>query len=137
MIAGHTRCLVDGCFGLLKLSFQRSDNFTIEQLAEVVNTSAACNIAQLYPGSTIAWRMWDVFFGGHFKPLPGVSKAHYFTFEACRPGQVLIKQALSGKEVSATLLKTTKKAVLEAGLPPRVPVGGLSRDCQTYLLKEL
>ena len=81
--------------------------------------------------------MWHAFFAGHFKPHPGVSKAHYFTFEACRPGQILIKQALSGKEVSARLLKTTKKAVLEAGLPPQVPAGGLSRDRQTYLFKEI
>ena len=47
MVAGHTRCLVDGCFGLLKQKFRRSDVFCLQQLEAVVNSSAACNVAQL------------------------------------------------------------------------------------------
>ena len=62
MIAGHTRCRVDGCFGLLKRKYRRSDCFTMEQLAEAVNSSAAPNVAQLMPGFGISWREWDVFF---------------------------------------------------------------------------
>ena len=61
MIAGHTRCLVDGCFGLLKRKYRRSDCFTLNQLAAVVNSSAACNVAQLYHNSGIVWRAWDDF----------------------------------------------------------------------------
>lgn len=51
MIAGRTRCLVDGCFLLLKRWFCRSDVYTMSQLAEVFENSAACKHAQLIPGS--------------------------------------------------------------------------------------
>ena len=44
MIAGHTRCLVDGCFGLLKKTYCRSDLLT--ELADAVNLSAQCYAAQ-------------------------------------------------------------------------------------------
>ena len=45
MVAGHTRCLVDGCFGLLKQKFRQSDVYTLQQLSEVVNSSAMCNVS--------------------------------------------------------------------------------------------
>ena len=38
MTAGHTRCLVDGCFELLKRKFRGSDIFTLDQLRDVVET---------------------------------------------------------------------------------------------------
>ena len=58
MIAGHTRCLVDGCFGLVKRRYRRYDMYTMEQLEDVVRSSAACNIAQLILGSDVHWRDW-------------------------------------------------------------------------------
>ena len=61
MLTGHMRYLVDGCFGLLKQRFRKNDCYTLEQLAGVVNSSAACNTAQLVQGSTLQWREWDKF----------------------------------------------------------------------------
>eukprot|EP00117_Sycon_ciliatum_P006959 scpid48468/ scgid2473/ len=61
MVTGHTRCLVDGCFGLLKQKFRHSDIYTMKQLETVVNDSAACNHAQLIPGSDLEWRAWGYF----------------------------------------------------------------------------
>ena len=51
MIPGHTRCLVDGCFGLLKQKFRRNDCYTLNQLEQLVNDSASGNEAQLVAGS--------------------------------------------------------------------------------------
>jgi hypothetical protein len=48
MITGHTRCLVDGCFRLIKQKYRRSDSDTMDHLVQVVNQSASCNYAQVY-----------------------------------------------------------------------------------------
>ena len=53
MLAGHTRCLVDGCFGLLKQIFRRSDCYSMAQLATTVNESATINVAQLIDDSVL------------------------------------------------------------------------------------
>ena len=91
MVAGHTRCLVDGCFGLLKQKFRRHDVFTLEQLAHVVDSSASCNVTQLLTNSGVVWRSWDTFLPEHFVRIPGVSKAHHFVFDATKPGVVVVK----------------------------------------------
>lgn len=137
MVAGHTRCLVDGCFGLLKRAYRRSDCFTMEQLAAVVDSSAACNVAQVYPGSTIRWRSWDTFLLQHFRPVPGISKLHHCDFKAVQPGQMVVKETVDGPEAVRSLLKTSKEAVSNAGLPAIMPAGGLSAERQAYLFKEI
>eukprot|EP00117_Sycon_ciliatum_P049367 scpid103642/ scgid35005/ len=55
MAAGHARCLVDGCFGLLKQSYRRNDVYTFDQLAAVVNDRAACNASHLLSDADDAW----------------------------------------------------------------------------------
>lgn len=47
MVADHTHCLLDGCFGLLKQKFRRSDCFSLEKLCRLVDVIAACNMFQL------------------------------------------------------------------------------------------
>ena len=56
MLVGHTRCFVDGNFGLLKRFYRRSDIDTVQQLQEMVNNSSQNNVAQMYPWE---WRAWD------------------------------------------------------------------------------
>ena len=49
MRAGHTHCLVDGHFGLIKKIYRQSDTDTLDQMAEVVpvQRSTVNNVAQL------------------------------------------------------------------------------------------
>ena len=49
MHVGHTRCLVDGHFGLIKKIYHQSDTDTLTRMAEVVQRSSINNIAQLCP----------------------------------------------------------------------------------------
>ena len=134
MIAGHTRCLVDGCFGLLKKKFRRSDCFTMEQLAEVVENSAAPNVAQLAAGSGIIWREWDSFFVKYFRRVPNVSRMHHFEFRSTSvTAKVMFRKSLSDDWQSVELLKTSKQELLKAGLPKVLPASGLSRKRQEYL----
>ena len=50
MLFGHTRCFVDGNFGLLKKFYRRSDVDTMQQLRDVVNNSSRTNNANVFMG---------------------------------------------------------------------------------------
>ena len=55
MVAGHTRCLVG--FGLLKQKYRRSDCFTMDALAEVIDSSAAhATLPKPSISLTLGWR---------------------------------------------------------------------------------
>lgn len=66
MRVGHTRCLVDACFGLLKKRYRSSNCDSMQQLKKTVELSAKCNSVQLFQ-----WE-WDTFLWLSFKPLPGI-----------------------------------------------------------------
>ena len=104
MIAGHTRCLVDGHFGLLKRKYRRSDVHSIPQLEAAVNDSAATNTAHVVDGNEI-WRAWDVFFAEFFRPVPNVQKRQHFRFDHGSPGQVFVRGAVDMPEEAISLLK--------------------------------
>ena len=103
----------------------------------MVNTSASCNIAQLYKNSGIMSRAWDDFLSTHFKPFVGISKLQHFSFDAHAPGLVSAKASIGGVEMQSMLLKTSKEALFESGLPPAIPAAGLSVERQKYLHKEI
>ena len=69
MRVGHTRCMVDACFGLLKQRYRSSECDTMEHLQGIVQASAKCNSTQLFEWE---WREWDKFLSEKFKPLPGI-----------------------------------------------------------------
>ena len=137
MVAGHTRCLVDGCFGLFKQKFRRPDVFTLEQLAHVVDSSASCNVAQLLANSGVVWRNWDTFLQQHFLKIAGVSKAHHFMFDATKPELVTVKDRVDAPARKVFLLKTSKEVINEAGLPEIIPAGGLTVERQRCLHKDI
>ena len=134
MMVGHTRCMVDGCFGLLKRKYRRSDVYTLEQLSHVVDSSAACNIARL--GSEVNWYEWDTFLH-HFKKIPGISKRHHFVFASDKPGMVLVSDGRSSEVHEVNILKFEQHGLSMATLPPLLPRGGLSGDRQMYLYKKI
>ena len=66
MRVGHTRCFVDGAFGLLKQRYRKSDIDTVQQLADATDQSAAFNKAVLF---TLQSREWDTFLAESFMPV--------------------------------------------------------------------
>ena len=46
MIIGHTKFSPDACFGFIKRKFHRTDVSSLDDLARVVNESAACFLFQ-------------------------------------------------------------------------------------------
>ena len=82
MISGHTKFSPDACFGLIKRKFSWTDVSSLDDLARVVEESAACNICQLVgaqDGSTIVpSRDWARFLSslpppGWYKAVPSLS----------------------------------------------------------------
>ena len=99
MITGHTRCLVDGCFGLVKQKYRRCDSDTISHLLDVVNKSASCNQAQVYRSSSGAsnWQWWN-WVSLYFKLIKGIRKLHHFRFTQAKPGTVYVKEGISNQD---------------------------------------
>ncbi len=135
MLAGHTRCLVDGCFGLLKRKYRRSDLYTIDQLAACVDSSAACNVSQL--GNDVNWYAWDAYFDQHFKRIPQVSKGHNFIFDAEKPGVVSVGDFKDSTPRDVAILKGPAAELSIAKMPNMLSRGGITEERQLYLYKEI
>ena len=117
MVSGHTRCLVDGCFGLLKQKFRRNDCYTLGQLQKLVNESATCNEAQLVAGSGLVWYAWDVFLAEHFKPIKGIRSLHNIEFNTAKPGIVTIEKSVTEQPQDVLVLTSAKEVVQALGMP--------------------
>ena len=102
MRVGHTRCLVDGHFGLIKKIYRQSDTDTLAQMGEVVQRSSTNNIAQL---CLWEWRDWDSFIKKLFKRIPSITKYQHFRFSAAEPGKVIVRQSCSSEEKAFSIFK--------------------------------
>lgn len=78
MPTGHTRSLVDGCFGLVKMKYRRADCYTFHHVVDAVNESAVCNNAVVYP--SWAWYNWDEYLPKYFRKLENISKVSFIQF---------------------------------------------------------
>lgn len=134
MIAGHTRCLVDGCFGLVKQKYRRSDLYTLQQLTAAVNNSASCNVADQ---DGVVWYEWDKFFDGFFKKVKGISQYHHFTFDSAAAGEVQARALADNPPEAHAILKVDKSQLSRHQLPPVLPSAGLTDERKQYLFKEI
>ena len=136
MRVGHTRCLVDACFGLLKKRYRASNCDSMQQLKETVEASAKCNSVQLFQWE---WREWDLFLSASFKPLPGIRQYYHFRFSKDSPGIVFTQEGCDSPVSEHSLLKRGVKAsdFHLSCLPPILPPMGLSRERALYLHREI
>ena len=139
MTAGHTRYLVDGCFGLLKQSYRRNDIYTLNQLADVVNSSAGCNTSYVLSDNDLLWSGSDDWLADFFKPIKGIRKLHHFVFSKNFPGVVKVKESLEAEEAEHSILRSSGsvETIQAAGLPPQLPRGALGAERSKYLYKEI
>ena len=144
MIAGHTKCLCDACFGMIKKRYRKSAVNNVAQLAEVIDMSAKCNRSERYnnltveEGNRLVWRRWDDFFSRYFKPVRGIGKFHHFRFSSEEPGVVYARVGLNDTEKRIPLLKDgmTITDILEA-TPEIIVPAGLSAERKKYLDSEI
>nr|XP_022302539.1 uncharacterized protein LOC111110356 [Crassostrea virginica] len=136
MIAGHTKCLCDSCFGMLKKKYRRSEVDGIEQLEQVVEQSAKSNTVARC--GELQWFRWDAFFSRYFKPVKGIGKFHHFMFTAEEPGIVYAKQTLDAPEKQIQLFKEGVDVnKMRSEFPEVIMPGGLSKDRVRYLFREI
>ena len=136
MRVGHTRCMVDGNFGLIKKVYRHSDVDTVAQLPDIVSRSSSTNVPQLYPWE---WREWDTMLAKLFAPLKGIRKFQHFIFSEEMGGNVIVKEECDGEEKTLPLLQQgiTVRKVRSARLPKILKPPGLSRERQGYLHSQI
>ena len=140
MITGHTKFSPDACFGLVKRKFRKTDVSSLDDLARVVEESAACNICQLVgaqDGSTIVpSRDWARFLSPHFRRLDGIKQYHHFRFERDHPGVVFLKKTATAEEEQRCLLRGVWSPS-PVDKPPSVLPAGLSLERRRYLYEKI
>ena len=76
LVVGHTKFAPDGCFGLLKKAFRKTEVSSLADLEQVVQSSAIVNESQLVGSETgepiVPVRDWANFLGPKFKRLTGI-----------------------------------------------------------------
>ena len=55
LLVGHTKFTPDACFGLFKKKFHVTHTQTLQDIVDVVNNSAECNVAQV-----VGWENGEV-----------------------------------------------------------------------------
>lgn len=137
MRVGHTRCMVDACFGLLKKRYRSSDCDIMDHLKSTIELSAKCNSVQLY---SWVWREWDTFFlSNGFKAFQGIRKIQHFRFSGASPGLVFARAACDESETEYNLLKrgVQKDRFKADNLPPVITPPGISDTRAKYLYDEV
>lgn len=136
LVVGHTKFAPDWGFGLVKRLYRRTKVSTLTDIAEVVDSSAECNVSQLAStedGTIIVPTYnWSDYFAEHFKSIPGIKKYHHFHFSMSNPGIVLMKENSESPSKQVNLLKDEWSPSTEE-LPPIISPNGLSNERQWYL----
>ena len=137
MVVGHTRCSVDGGFGIAKQKYRLGDIDTMEQLSEAIKKSSSTNTTAC---KNWEWRNWDSYLQTHFKRLSGISSYQHFTLTKNRAGEVLMTKTGADEDgVKVQLLRNqdTLNAINAHVLPDVLPEAGLSDDRRAYLLENV
>ena len=113
LITGHTKFSPDACFGLIKIKCRCTNVSSLDDLAHVVNESAACNLYQLVSGRYTRWPNHRAFPRmGWVSLLPfsppgwyqAVPSLPHFRFERDHPGVVFFKKTAASEEETCCLL---------------------------------
>lgn len=135
MRVGHTRCVVDGNFGLLKKAYRNSDVDAVSQLPALVDQSSATNKAQLFQWQ---WREWDTWLNNYFTAVKGIMKLQHFEFSD-KGGNVVVREVCDGPSKTIKVLKRGVKPADVIAAPPPSPLspGGITRDRAEYLYSKV
>ena len=136
MRIGHTRCFVDGGFGLIKQKYRKSDVDTLQQFADVVDQSAQINHAVKFSWD---WSQWDAFLAEYFTPVKNITKCQRFVFSFSEPGKVSMSGSsnLADKTISLVKSATNPNLFHRDSLPMTLPPAGKTRTRADYLFKQI
>jgi hypothetical protein len=103
MIKGHTFFSPDSNFSHIKKKYRRSDAFSHEHLAEIVNKSSKTNRAEVL-NSKHFFEYKDVL-GKLFKDIPKITSYQHFQFNSANPGTIKLKESIGSDWISYNILK--------------------------------
>ena len=135
---GHTKFSPDWCFGLLKQRFRRTKVDCLDDLVQVVESSAAINNAQLVgtqSGEVIVPTFdWADFLSKYYKKIPDIKVKHHFLFTVAKKGVVITKKNSDSDEEEHHILQTLPSI---QAFPKTVAPKGLNEDRQWYLYNKI
>ena len=136
-MTGHTKFPPDACFGLIKRRFRPTNVSSLDDLAHVVNESAACNICHLVGAQDVSTIMpsrdWARFLSPHFCRLDGIKQYYHFRFD---PGVVFLKKTATVEEEQRCLLRGVWSPS-PVDKPPSILPAGLSLERCRYLYEKI
>ena len=136
MIIGHTKFSPDWCFGLLKQRLRRCRVDCLDDIVDVVESSAQLVGAQ--SGETLVpMYNWSQFFEPHFRVLPSIKTYHHFHFNSSSPGTVILKKFSNSNETSYQIRTISSWTPSLDTLPPIIMPPGLAEERQLYLYHKL
>lgn len=100
LVAGHTKNVCDGAFGLIKRIFRKAKVYFPKEMHDLINRSAK-NTDCIEPDNVI-WRLWKAILSTSFT-IPSqfrISQYHVFRFSKNFPGCVQAKHLTSTEEWS-------------------------------------
>jgi hypothetical protein len=146
LVVGHTKFSPDGYFGLIRHKYRRSNVYTYEQLAEVVEESSpnGHNLCQVYADNhepAIIYRNWSDWLAQYFNVIPNITSYHHFLISKQERGTVKLKQDIDAKEITINLINTDGFPYNAENKPPKLPSRlmpkGLSLERQWYLYDQI
>ena len=148
LIVGHTKFSPDSHFGLIKQRYRRSQVYTYEQLAKVIEESALdgynrCHRVQSQGekcGSkdVVVYRDWSSWLARYFTTVPQITDYHHFVMGDAKPGVVMLKTQVDSKEEAINIIKAPFNFRKDRIYPPnRLYSAGLSDERQWYLYSQI
>ena len=141
LLVGHTKFAPDWCFGLFKQRFRRTFVSSLQEIADVVESSAHVNTAQLVGTQNgevvVPVYDWAQFLGERFRKLPKIKSFQHFTFTSSKPGIVHIKSFSDSEESTFCLLSDDTWVPDSHELPQRVtpPPVSLQNGSGTFMTR--
>ncbi len=145
LIVGHTKFSPDAYFGLIKRYYRRSQVYTYEQLAHLIESSSknghnVCIRASQNKTSSVTYRDWSSWLSQYFETLKGITSYHHFVIDQKNPSIIIVKEHKDSKELKVNLTKK-KFPFTKLNLPKRLPKQifpeGLTLERQWYLYDKI
>lgn len=145
LVAGHTKFSPDSHFGLIRQRYRRSQIYTYEQLAKVIEASTPneynhCHRVQGNNDShnKVIYRDWTSWLSKYFTTVPKITNYHHFMMSNKKSGTVSLKINMDSAEETVNIIKTSFDFESTRVYPPgRLHPVGLSDERQWYLYSQI
>ena len=125
----------------MKRKYRRTKLGSLRQIAQVVNDSAVCNVAQLVASDDgtmiVPTYNWTDFFATRMKKVPGIKKYHHFSFKSDNPGGVIYLKLRSDSEAENFHILKEPRHPDPDNFPAVVTPKYLSAERQWYLYNQI